>query len=164
MYFKVHGRTIIVDTALGEGTQENRYRYTVSHETSHAIFHEKYFKLINEKENMGEKSVHVPHYQDQLYEGYKPFKQWTGLDWVEWQANYFAAALLMPKTMVYKLIRNHSIKNSIFMEYEYVHLVSKTFQVSWEAAANRLISLGIIAKEKRVKETRSLYLDFVVEG
>lgn len=163
-YFKVQGGTIIVDRTLGEINQENRYRYTVGHETSHAIFHEEYFKMINEEDNSLDNSCHVPHYQGHMYKGYKPYKRWTSLDWVEWQANYFAAALLMPKTMVYELIRNHSLKNINFKEYEYVHLVSKTFQVSWEAAANRLKSLRVISNVRKVIESRSVYVDFIAEA
>ncbi|WP_394870346.1 ImmA/IrrE family metallo-endopeptidase [Clostridium butyricum] len=75
---------------------------------------------------------------------------------MEWQANYFSGAILMPRSMVFKLCDDEELKDSLtFMSFgnkeEYNNLlikcVAQRFNVSKKAAEVRLCCLGIINTE-----------------
>jgi len=68
---------------------------------------------------------------------------------MEWQANTFSSAILMPKKTVIE-VANARIGNrrpSRFRDYSVVNEVAMTFNVSEEAAGIRLAYLGLISKE-----------------
>lgn len=163
-YSLIDGGTIVIDNTLTETAQENRYRYTIGHEVGHAIFHKAYFKYEASRENSNQKSLHMLKRLEDTNNSCKSSVRWTDLDFIEWQANYYSAAVLMPKSMVLKLLRELSISNSDFRDEEYVYAVANTFKVSWEAAANRLNSLNLIINADRAKLRKNIFLDFVLEG
>lgn len=144
-YISAEARTVIIDNRLLEDSQETRYRYTVGHEVGHDIFHSEYFaynpnqlSLLDEpKEPMIQCRVAIP--KDHR----RAMDDWDDRDWMEWHANRFAAAFLMPRKMVYKLVNSVSKDLPWVVEASYIRAVARTFNVSWEAAENRLNSLGI---------------------
>lgn len=162
-YSVIDKDTVVIDSRLAEDHQERRYRYTVGHEVGHAIFHRKYFKCKSFMSNFNEKNLKMVRETEEAFNGYKPVELWEDKDFIEWQANYFSAALLMPKSMVKRVFRKLSLKDKNLKEEDYVYEVTKIFQVSWEAAANRLNSLGYIKNAHSVKSRKSIYLDFAVD-
>ena len=77
-------------------------------------------------------------------------KLWTDHDWMEWQANYFSSAILMPKCAV-QLVANKYPRNSLMENLvnraRLVSDVSNTFDVSTEAAVIRLKDMGYIPSD-----------------
>ena len=161
-YISAEARTVIIDNRLLAEDQEARYRYTVGHEAGHDIFHTAYFaydpnqlSLFGDgREPMIQCRISIPKEQR------KPVEDWDDEDRMEWQANRFAAAFLMPRKMVYKLIKSIPKQKTWLDGAAYVHAVVDTFNVSWQAAENRLSSLGIIESLPSTNGSKSLYLDF----
>lgn len=154
-YISAKAGTVIIDNSLLEESQEHRYRYTMGHEGGHDIFHKGYFSYNKNQvtmfDNTSEPMIQcraVP-----LNGNNKPVSQWDDKDSMEWQANYLSSALLMPKSMVIKLIQSLPSKEGIFRNITYVSEVVKTFNVSWQAAGNRLRCLGIIKENIPAEST-----------
>jgi len=145
-YLHADANTVIIDTRLLDPTQHHRYRYTCAHECGHSIFHAAYYSYCP-----GQTSI----FEIENEEDWLPLVQcresdmkcskggkWDAKRKLEWQANYFASAILMPRMAMAMLmdsvdrdkIRGHARQYLIW-------LVSKTFDVSNEAAENRLNEL-----------------------
>ena len=83
----------------------------------------------------------------------------TDHDWIEHQAKYFSAAILMPRKAVYKIYHEPFVKqyireNCIGRENdELARLMSKTFHVSQESASIRLKSLRLSYKSGYKKDS-----------
>jgi len=145
-YISAKARTVIIDNTLLEDEQEHRYRYTMGHEGGHDIFHSGYFSYNPNQMSLFD-NVSEPMIQCRavsLNGKSKPVSQWNDNDSMEWQANYLSSALLMPKSMVYKLIKSLPPQIDFFKNATYVHEVVKTFNVSYQAAEYRLKELGVI--------------------
>lgn len=153
-YISAQARTIIIDNNLLEENQEHRYRFTMGHECGHDIYHTQYFgyapgqmSLLEDREPMIRCRV-VNTNADK-----KP-AVWDDKNTMEWQANYFASAILMPKSMVVKFIKDEDekFKNLIFRSLSIsndeikVILTSRKFNVSEEAARYRLQGLDLLGK------------------
>ena len=94
-YVFFHENTIIVDKDLAEGkTEQDRYRFsfTVAHECFHLCKHRYYFQ-------------EGKHYSSGGYNKYGLGDNENELDKIEAQANYAAAAFLMPRGVVGRLAR-----------------------------------------------------------
>ena len=74
----------------------------------------------------------------------KSVAQWTPKDRMEWQANRLASALLMPRSMVYKLVRSLPQEKSVEFDIIAILTVADAFNVSTEAAQYRLLDFGLI--------------------
>lgn len=141
-YISASAHTVIIErTLLEDEKQEHRYRFTLGHEAGHDIFHTKYFKidfgplsLLNIKVNT---SPMVLCRRDTIGKKKKVFQNKTESDWLEWQANSFSAALLMPKKSVEVVMKSVMAKDA-------VNVISEVFNVSKEAAGYRLTELGYI--------------------
>lgn len=101
---------------------ENRQRFTVAHELGHFVLHCEEAALFVDKE--------VKMYRDSY-----PTKE----EKKEKEANAFAAALLMPKTLVLEKIEELGVSEPDKM----VTLLASTFKVSQIAMTYRLKDLGI---------------------
>lgn len=133
--------TLIIDNHLLEPNKEHRYRFTVGHEGSHHILHTAYFGY--DPDQLSFFNSRAPMVQcriDNKKLSQKPFENWTDEEWMEWQANYLSAAILMPKSMVLKLAKDAPTVSYL----ELIHRVSKVFNVSSESAAIRLKQFGLI--------------------
>jgi Zn-dependent peptidase ImmA (M78 family) len=147
-YIFAKARTMLIDNSLLAENQEGRYRFTVMHECAHDIFHKDYFEYDpNEIDNVDSTDSSLIKCRELSSNKSNPVEVWDDMDTMEWQANYFAAAFLMPKSMVLKLIESIPGKDSHFIETTYINNVAKTFNVSLEAAKYRLEDLGIIKDE-----------------
>ena len=76
---------------------------------------------------------------------------WDDKSTMEWQANYMSSALLMPKSMVNKIVKEEDmLRNKVFRSLNLssdeltIIRISRTFNVSEEAARYRLQGLGLI--------------------
>lgn len=139
-YISARAGTVIIDNSLLEKGQEHRYRYTMGHEAGHNIFHKKYFCQNKDKQS---RKGDVCEYMVQC-RAVSFGRMRNDGDWMEWQANYFSAAVLMPRSMVLKLTRSMGHISLEIKNFMYAREVSKTFNVSFQAAVNRLKCLGII--------------------
>ena len=145
--------TILVDKALYDPDMENVFRFTFAHECGHALLHgrfcsspenmkvyasqEKGYVIRDTKENVSSKDGYRLH---------------TERDWLEWQANAFASAVLLPKSLVLETAR--IIKRGCSSDVEYYtqcHLtLSDVFKVSRTAAFYRMKGLGILPATARL--------------
>jgi hypothetical protein len=153
--------TIIIDDRLAsDSSRYGRYRFTCAHEISHWHLHRhKYIKNKNQIslfiDNEEAKAVKCLGRNIEAKISYgKQVK--TDEEWLEWQADYMAAALLMPEK-AYKnafkdlaktagleenyilcISKNESIVKNI------VEVLSNAFKVSKQAARIRLFNLGLL--------------------
>ena len=134
--------TIILNSILADDIkQQNRYQFTLAHEIGHWIlqrkellYDENQTSLFDTIQDLSEKdsikclnrSVN-PEYNTLI----------TDLDWLEWQANYFASAILMPKIIFLKELS----KLNFCTEENRILELSKIFGVSKQAVRNRINSL-----------------------
>ena len=158
-YISAKSGTVIIDSSLLEEGQECRYRFTSMHEAGHWILHRKKFmRDINqvsffhniEYANIQCRTASIERKFDYNF-------RWDDESTMEWQANYFAGAILMPRSMVFKLCDDEELKDYLtFMSFgnknEYntllIKRVSEIFNVSKKAAEVRLCYLGIIEINK----------------
>ena len=128
-YVAVDFNTIYVDTS-GYKSESARYRFSVAHELGHFVLHRDYYpsRLGN-------------------------FDEWkvlsSNLDYVEYQANYFAASLLAPENMLINILNKEfggSFARNCWMKRrgEFRHLlynVQSYFGVSRQVLARRMRDL-----------------------
>ena len=69
-------------------------------------------------------------------------KRLRGEAWLEWQANYLASVLLMPRSAVKRLRNLIEPKGSRFWHLDLIQTMAGVFNVSEEAARVRLVSLN----------------------
>lgn len=147
---ETYGNVLISPNLSGKDTAPRR-RYTEMHEGSHFILHKDYYKCL-ERESVNQHKLIACRKMELLNDNPK-----TPADWVEWQADYLAAALLMPRDVFYDYAR--SIIRSLGVSCGYLTVSSSTnkrqasdiinkvaerFYVSYRAAQIRMIKLGLI--------------------
>ena len=152
-YISVKAGTVLIDNSLLEEGQEHRYRYTMGHEGAHDILHKGYFRydpqqlsFLNFEDRPMIQCRALP-----ANGKIKPVTQWNDKDTMEWQANYFSSALLMPKTAVKKMIEAmpYNGESDYIRSLEYIMSVVKAFNVSNQAAEYRLKELGFLKNPRR---------------
>ena len=150
-YISVEARTIIIDNNLLEENQEHRYRYTMGHECGHDIYHTQYFGYAPDQMSFLEEREPMIRCRIVNTNGNKKPAVWDDKSTMEWQANYMSSALLMPKSMVNKIVKEEDmLRNKVFRSLNLssdeltIIRISRTFNVSEEAARYRLQGLGLI--------------------
>lgn len=108
---------------IPEDQHEERKKFTIAHELGHLFLHMGY-KIDN---NLWEQQKDIDYYRD-------------GNSEEEFQANEFAASLLMPKKQYKEILDKNSNE-----EYVDINEVAKYFGVSRQAALNRGRWLGYLA-------------------
>ena len=157
-YIKAKAGTVIIDNSLLEDGQEHRYRFTVLHEAGHWIFHRKKYSIDLSQMSWFDfgNTLNIQCRSSIIDGNIKPVDKWNDNDTMEWQANYFASALLMPKTMVLKVCNDEELKDYLtFMSLGNIGIynellikrISGIFNVSKKAAEVRLCNLNIISTE-----------------
>lgn len=151
-------RTMIIDNQLLEDRQECRYRFTVLHECGHDIFHRGYYSQVPNQlslfNNYGQPTVKCRSIN--IGGNKKATKEWTKDDTMEWQANYFAAALLLPRSMVIKAVqeeheRYKNLRNNFFNKDSVtINSIAKIFNASEEATRYRLEGLELIGNSEQL--------------
>ena len=108
--------------ALVQGFNNNRERFTTTHEAGHIILHRNVF----ENEQLLAARVfdeEIPAYRNP-----------------EWQANAAAAALLMPLPAFYREYKK--VKSSGYLNYSDMESLATKFQVSTDAVSRRIKTLS----------------------
>lgn len=138
-YVSARARTIIIDRCLIDNPgQEHRYRFTLAHEAGHSIFHSAYFRG-NPVQSALVKSLLPPMIlcrKQSICTRKDQTKDWGDIEWMEWQANTFASAFLMPRSAVIELSKNISRKHELLQE------MVQIFDVSVQAAEYRIKELS----------------------
>ena len=148
-YIHADARTVIIDNTLLEDNQTHRYRFTLGHEAGHDILHSQVYAFNPNQISMFENSSANPMVQCRaIMPAFSSYNEWTDVDRMEWQSNYFSAVILMPAVAVRKLWENHKFKKKgdILEAFSMVSKTAATFNVSPEAARIRLEALGILPK------------------
>lgn len=163
-YISATAGTVIIDNNLLEENQERRYRFTMGHEGSHGYLHKLYFERNPDQSFLidAEKATIVKCRLDKSRLDRLPMKLWSDSDWIEWQANALASAILMPRFMVRMLLARVPDRGEVDRPLRLVLLLSQTLNVSFEAAEYRLKDLGFIDKDKNISKAELDFCDTVL--
>ena len=144
--------TVLITPTLFNIKNMNRKRYTEVHEAAHYILHKQYYNNLQKKASTN-KNHYIACRKVELHN--KNPK--TDSDWMEWQADTLAAALLMPQRMFTVFTKavfyKYGICNGYIMVDDFVHKVqvrsiikevAEKFCVSYRAAQIRMLHLGLI--------------------
>lgn len=141
-YIKVSAGTIIIDSKVEEDANKGRRNFTVMHEVFHFLYHKKSFTHTS----VGLKSL----LETEIFRDYEEKKKgMTVLEILEWQANYMAAAFLIPKSA---LMNELNIKEEVEtrdignlkLDKEEIRDLATKFSVSCKTMSYRLKGLKII--------------------
>lgn len=147
--------TILINEFLAtQKNQEHRLYFTLAHEIGHWYLQRKDAYVDSGQQSLfGEDTVksNVNRFVDNvdIFNNLKRKKLVTEEDWIEWQANYFASCILMPKRM----FANEYIKLQNRDIFEIISELSKIFNVSEEAVTYRIKEI----KNELNEENESLF-------
>jgi hypothetical protein len=108
---------------MDKETKERIARFTIAHELGHFCLHKEY----------------VSHWRSEFFYTLSPKKQKD----METQADMFAAMLLMPEALFKEKYFNFQTTKGRLDNQESKRLLSEAFNVSKEAASNRMKTLGL---------------------
>lgn len=144
--------TVIIDSMLLEKNQEHRYRFTLAHEAAgHGVLHS---SLLKSKENNSVSGSNEHNWLQCTNKTVQAGKAVAGekssIDWMEWQANSLASAVLMPRLSIRNVLKNCDIYEMNDPDYACCIIlhVAQLFNVSEQAALIRLQKLGYITSEQ----------------
>lgn len=137
--------TIILDATMAE-IMDTRMLFTEAHELGHWVLHNKFYSGTENRacRSCLSQRIYFPHYQAK-----------SPVEWTEWQANAFAAAILLPRPALRLTLRDFLNENhmswkelSNFGEYqkrvkyvEFLERIRETYCVSLETARLRMNKL-----------------------
>jgi len=167
-FLEVSEGTVFVDNSLLDDDQRGRCRFTFGHEPGHWLFHRHKYVINKDQMSIFDFFEEPQDEQQKVY--VKCHKNNVGKisrrnggfhdddDWMEWQADYFSSAMLMPKK-IFKLAANE-VMGRLGLKQDYFHSthpsisfmnarmiassLAQTFDVSFQASAVRLYKLGYI--------------------
>lgn len=169
-YISAKAGTVIIDNTLLEEGQEQRYRFTAIHEAGHWIFHKKKYCRDIDQISLFD-FLDEPNIQCRTVSfdpKFKSIQKWDDNYTMEWQANYFSSALLMPKSMVFKICNDEEYIDYLkFMSFGkektynelLIKRISATFNVSKQAAEVRLNNLKIMSSYEHNQCTPTVKLN-----
>lgn len=132
--------TILINEFLAkENNQEHRLYFTLAHEVGHWYLQRKDAYIDSGQQSLFAQDTiksNVNRYIDNIdiLHRLKGKKLVTEEDWLEWQANYFASCILMPK----KAFTDEYLKLDEKNIFEKIKVLSEIFNVSEEAATYRM--------------------------
>lgn len=144
-FITVKAGTVIIDNILLEENQEHRYRFTCLHEGAHKLLHTEYFTAQAEMAYSSGAAQMVQCRRSMAQYG-KGFRLKTDADWLEWQANQLASAILMPRSMVIAAAREARRRNRNNVNAPML-AVAEAFNVSNDAAYYRMVDLGLLQRK-----------------
>lgn len=145
----VHAGTILIDRTISEGNNRGIENFTVIHECFHQILHPRCFRT---------RTVNYQHYcqkKDFRAESSKR-KNMTAIEHIEAQANYCAAAFLMPKKAVENVfiekvglsaLPTTPIKITVSIDVV-ISEVAEMFSVNYSPMKYRLQNMGLLSCEE----------------
>tara|TARA_R110002110_G_scaffold91244_13_gene237229 strand:+ start:220 stop:939 length:720 start_codon:yes stop_codon:yes gene_type:complete len=146
-----------IDSRLAENPRrERRLRMTLAHEYGHVLLHAPLWRKDAITDGVTMVSGQPAALSGLAMTPELPVDRQPGrhdVDWMEWQANYAAGALLMPYHAVADLLNeiNHSADQTA-EDHDRVLIAGVTghFIVSWSAATVRLRQLGVLRRPRRL--------------
>lgn len=163
---EVREGTIFIDNSLLQAEKNGRCRFTLGHEPGHWIFHRhRYLRDKNQLSFLDNTGLPVAVSFKCLNKNVGKISRLSNFqtdeDWMEWQADYFSSALLMPKTPFQEFVEGSMKQFSLSKEelqqgrlggdlFPILMLlmsIQGTFEVSCQAAAVRLYKLGYIPQK-----------------
>ena len=160
--FQIKPNTILVDKGLYDPHFEHMFRFTFAHEAGHALLHRRF---CEDPENMkayaGQGNIRAIQDTRERFAQSDKYRLQTERDWLEWQANAFASAVLMPVSLVDKIAEKLGVskgkiyppaRKMYFDPYltELTDTVSDVFKVSSTAAFFRTKELGYIPQNAKL--------------
>lgn len=151
-YVSEKANTIVIDNTLLEDDKEHQYRFTMGHECIHGMLHKAFFSMLPGQLTMFDQlgpEFSEPMIRCRVVTAGRTnwnYRDWTSIDWMEWQANAGASAFLMPAPAVKILSEKAHGYGYWGMTYAKVMVAEmmKVFNVSHSAAAFRLKSLNLL--------------------
>lgn len=144
-------RVLIARELTEDPRRENRYRTTLTHELGHAKFHAFIWAMKGQPRRL---------FDDELEDPSPKCKRGNIIgasreDWMEWQAGYISGSLLMPATLVKKLVSDYFEANGVYgavtggslQATVLIGKLASMFQVSEDAARVRLSQLRWLARK-----------------
>jgi Zn-dependent peptidase ImmA (M78 family) len=134
---------VLINADLADDRNRFRRRMTIAHELGHVVLHQPLYERDQRQLEMLVEQERVP----ALCEATQILR---GTDWCEWQASFFAGALLMPSGLVRSGLFERmpelqkGVEDRSNSAQRAASIVSKHFEVSPEAARVRLAQLCII--------------------
>lgn len=157
---KVDDGDILIDSKLIDEGNEGRIRFTMAHELSHWILHRELFddECAKKKSNV----IISNDTNEGLLTCETDYK--TNEEWIEWQADYLAGALLMPFTLFNYYF--DIIRNELDIRQKYLYLdkqkcninnytyalerLSRIFGTSKLATKVRMYKLGLLRQDSDI--------------
>ncbi len=139
-------QVVYIDEALAEDSkQEGRCRFTIAHEIGHAVIH-----VLKPSDGVQLTLLGMDK-PTSIFCREQDFQVSEKLNPIEWQANYFASCLLMPRYHVLEAIKSFcgskGIQRYSFNISEAVPVLAKQFGVSNQAMKYRLEEFEHYGKE-----------------
>ena len=149
--------SVLIDTSLIDSMFNGRHRFTEAHELAHWILHRSFVDPNNRQYEYRKANIPlIACREENIEQNRKHTYKWDDLDWMEWQADNLAAAILMPKEMFIEAfksamldhgfgIQNYLIKDKdITRSKSVIKELSNVFQVSNRAIQLRLLRYDLI--------------------
>lgn len=122
MCFYKNGIPIVVVNA---NQYNSRQRFSIAHEIGHVVLHQTELR----RNAFVDKNITVLH---------RDKKASSGKIQVEVEANHFAAALLMPRQMIYRYMEEYRLRYGLRDDEKEIQKMAQAFEVSTTALAIRL--------------------------
>lgn len=156
--------TVLIDNSLLEDGQTRRGRFTVCHEISHWFLHKGMYTVDKNQISLFDDEPKTTAIKCRSVDIESAGKKQliTDDDWMEWQADYLASALLMPwqpfKDLAEMYIKKLGLqkqfqKGGAYVDYlldGVARYVSEAFEVSITAAKIRLKNLGFTDENRQI--------------
>jgi len=171
-YCPIDADTIVIDNRLLDEANESIFRSTMAHECGHDIYHVQIFWEDDSQPTLF--SLDPP--QEKIAAtlcravdiegsgtGDKPRPLTSDHDWIEHQAKYFSAAMLMPKSMVELICNEPALRKRLqddacgFAEEFLAMHVADVFKVSLTSARIRIKQLKLGFANEPPRNPRGFY-------
>ncbi len=149
--------TVLITPQLSGRDNLPRKRYTEMHEAAHFILHQPYFSQCEKNAAASRDKYLQPFIACRKVELQHNEVLNTDFDWLEYQADALAAAMLMPKNVFISYTRSTLRKNGVRRNYlcadtreshaivhRIIYDIANTFNVSYQAAKIRMLHLGVL--------------------
>ncbi len=141
--------TILIDRTVNESKDKGRENFIAAHECFHYLLHSECFD-----KNDGFANYCI---KDTFEQNFGNAKAKTELDWIEYQANFCAAAFLMPRqAAIDAFLKESGGKHFPKVPYPYrkwlaphIRTLAERFGVNYSPMLYRLQSLGLVSREKQ---------------
>ena len=146
-YFTDGKPSVMISARLSSARYENRFRFTLGHEYGHVWFHAPLWRKSGQETDRRPAEPCWTCHRETI--GTAPEK-----DWMEWQADHIAGALLMPRSYVLDWAgeiamrqgRNLPLDVDSDLGQAVIERLKRRCQVSEQAARMRLRRLGLLSE------------------